>query len=63
MRIEVRFIACGTAKLPGQRKFHEVRIPAATWVDVAEAASDDAPVALSISRARTWRSATATAAF
>ncbi|WP_408902729.1 hypothetical protein [Methylobacterium radiotolerans] len=51
MRIEVRFVACGTAKLPGQRKFHEVRIPAATWVDVAEAASNDAPVALSITRA------------
>lgn len=50
MRIEVRFVACGTAKLPGQRKFHEVRIPAATWVDVAEAASDAAPVALSITR-------------
>lgn len=50
MRIEVRFVACGTAKLPGQRKFHEVRIPAATWVDVADVASDAAPVALSISR-------------
>jgi hypothetical protein len=51
VKIEVGFIACATAKLPGQRKFHEVRIPGSTWVDVAEADPHAAPIALSITRA------------
>lgn len=50
MNIEVAFHSFDTAKLPGQRKFHEVRMSRTTWVAVPEIASEAAPVALRITR-------------
>lgn len=50
MNIEVAFHSFGTAKLPGQRKFHDVRTSRRTWVSVPDVAAGAAPVALSITR-------------
>lgn len=36
MRIEVAFEAYASAKLHGQRKYHDVRLPCTTWVEVEE---------------------------
>lgn len=36
MRIEVAFEAYASAKLPGQRKFHDVRLPCTTWIELEE---------------------------
>lgn len=50
MNVEVAFHSFDTAKLPGQRKFHEVRTPRRTWVAIPELVSEAAPVALRITR-------------
>lgn len=50
MNLEVAFHSFDTAKLPGQRKFHEVRTSRTTWVAVPDVAAESAPVALSITR-------------
>lgn len=42
MRIQVAFEAYASAKLPGQRKFHDVRLPCTTWVEVADAPAEPA---------------------
>lgn len=36
MKIQVAFEAYASAKLPGQRKFHDVRLACTTWVEVAD---------------------------
>ena len=50
MNLEVAFHSFDTAKLPGQRKYHEVRMSRTTWVAVPEIAADAAPVVLRITR-------------